>query len=147
VESEELARWTLEALTETTSDSTITNTAAEALLDLPPPAMDPGFGAVSMLSDDLLESLSLESEPVLQEYRMEEAAPCAKAVESESNRPPLEAFFKDSAPAASAASELDRRIEEAIRLADNLKSSSLDEEDDLDIPAFLRNGMKDLPNR
>ena len=44
------------------------------------------------------------------------------------------------------ATDIDRKIDEALELAERMRTPRiLSAEDDLDVPAFLRNGMKDLP--
>lgn len=159
VESEELARWTMEGMP-TTTDSRPLQGAVAAVeqpiqqaiptveaLNLEPD-FDTSFGAVADTTDDLLDTFNFDDEPVLQEFRPSAEVPQVGATAVSEERPPLEAFFREPVEAPrQAAADLDRRIEEAIRIAGNLKSSMMDEESDLDIPAFLRNGMKDLPNR
>jgi len=67
---------------------------------------------------------------------------------------PLDEMFGDSDDDDdfSLTSDIDKRIDEALELAERLKplaeqsfDNSSDDDDDLDVPAFLRNGMKDLP--
>lgn len=56
---------------------------------------------------------------------------------------PLEGLF-ESDPAM-LASDIDRRIDEALELAERLNDPEIKrEEDDLDVPAFIRNNLKDL---
>jgi hypothetical protein len=47
--------------------------------------------------------------------------------------------------AKAASSSIDQKIDEAIALAERIKSSHENESDELDIPAFIRNGVMDLP--
>jgi hypothetical protein len=57
---------------------------------------------------------------------------------------PLEPFFDGSG--ALITSDIDRKIDEALELAERMRAPRKTTEiDDLDVPAFLRNGMKDLP--
>lgn len=57
---------------------------------------------------------------------------------------PLESFFDDQL--GSVASDIDKRIDEALELAERMKRPAHDQSnDDLDVPAFLRTGLKDLP--
>jgi len=58
---------------------------------------------------------------------------------------PLENFFEGDLKLVS---DIDRKIDEALALADRLRAKPEAHgaaDDDLDVPAFLRNGMKDLP--
>lgn len=59
---------------------------------------------------------------------------------------PLESFFD---PELNLVGDIDRKIDEALALADRLRKTPgahiQSEEDGLDVPAFLRNGMKDFP--
>lgn len=62
---------------------------------------------------------------------------------------PLESFFAKGAPSEEGddAESFDKKIDEALELAERIRnagSGSLSNEDELDVPAFLRNGMKDL---
>ena len=44
------------------------------------------------------------------------------------------------------ATDIDRKIDEALELAERMRTPRISPtDDDLDVPAFLRNGMKDLP--
>jgi cell division protein FtsZ len=57
---------------------------------------------------------------------------------------PLETFFDGSGTFIT--SDIDRKIDEALELAERMRAPrKTPEVDDLDVPAFLRNGMKDLP--
>ena len=47
--------------------------------------------------------------------------------------------------AKAASSSIDQKIDEAIALAERIKSSNESESDELDVPAFIRNGVMDLP--
>jgi cell division protein FtsZ len=64
------------------------------------------------------------------------------ATSSESGAP-LENFFESDMKLVS---DIDRKIDEALALADRLREKpEAHGDDDLDVPAFLRSGMKDLP--
>ena len=54
---------------------------------------------------------------------------------------PVEAL----ADCAAIAGDIDRKIDEALELAERMKAPKANAVDDLDVPAFLRNGLKDLP--
>jgi cell division protein FtsZ len=65
---------------------------------------------------------------------------------------PLDALFGEEN--SSLTSDIDQRIDEALELAERMKSAETqpslnagnkDLDEDLDVPAFLRNGMRDLP--
>jgi hypothetical protein len=60
---------------------------------------------------------------------------------------PLESFFDNEA--LTFANEIDRKIDEALELAEKLKNPTglgeVSADDELDVPAFLRNGLKDMP--
>jgi cell division protein FtsZ len=62
---------------------------------------------------------------------------------------PLDSFFSNET--AAIAGDIDRKINEALELAERMKNPTdvkgqrVTTDDDLDVPAFLRNGMKDLP--
>ncbi len=62
---------------------------------------------------------------------------------------PLESLFNQEAPQATSLdvnANLNQKIDEALELAERLKSVQAEQpdSDELDVPAFLRNGMKDL---
>ena len=57
--------------------------------------------------------------------------------------PPLEGLFDKDA--ALLAGDIDRRIDEALELAERINSPEIKrDEDDLDVPAFIRSNLKDL---
>jgi len=66
--------------------------------------------------------------------------------------PPLETLFSeiDQEPMVAEKDSFDQKIDEALELTERLKTESNrdkkseQDQDDLDVPAFLRNGMKDL---
>ena len=59
-----------------------------------------------------------------------------------SGDPPMESLFDDKELAI----DIDKKIDEALELAEKIKQPELnDDDDDIDVPTFLRNGMKDLP--
>jgi|GEM_PF-5559476 len=110
--------------------------------------------AVSLESND---SVSTEASSVQAEADLPQAYELAmmtlNAMDGKSEETPA------SAPAATAAdiakgfegakassSTIDQKIDEAIALAERIKSSSENESDELDIPAFIRNGVMDLPD-
>lgn len=59
---------------------------------------------------------------------------------------PLESFFD---PELSLVGDIDRKIDEALALADRMRKApgvhGGEQDDSLDVPAFLRNGVKDFP--
>ncbi len=59
---------------------------------------------------------------------------------------PLESFF-DQGHGVFIATDIDRKIDEALELAERMRQPQKKAQgpDELDVPAFLRNGMKDLP--
>jgi hypothetical protein len=76
-------------------------------------------------------------------------APQAKAEEPRAGavkEAPLETFFDQQSTFI--ASDIDRKIDEALQLAERMRQpqkKAAQGPDELDVPAFLRNGMKDLP--
>ncbi len=64
------------------------------------------------------------------------------SIQDESAMKPL---FEDSNESQNIAVDIDQKIDEALELANRISDKTDDQKDDLDVPAFLRNGMKDLP--
>jgi hypothetical protein len=56
---------------------------------------------------------------------------------------PMETLFEQAENGEITGDDFDQKIDEALELAERLKRSE-EGQDDLDIPAFLREGMKDL---
>jgi cell division protein FtsZ len=159
-EAQELARWTLAA-----EDDDIPSLAnpfaapeAPAPVAAAPvvPAAQPqrvGAQAIHDPNDDLMSDLSPASEPDTsiaeslfdagQESSDDTFALGAEA-SNEGEPAPLESFFQDDSVLI--ADDIDRKIDEALELAQKLKNPVHPAEgDDLDVPAFLRQNMKDLP--
>jgi hypothetical protein len=78
--------------------------------------------------------------PELGEEQREDAAPVAPAADDHA---PLEGLFENDPSII--AGDIDRKIDEALELAERLKGPDIKrDEDDLDVPAFLRSNLKDL---
>ena len=148
-EAQELARWTMDESIEQSE---------------PMPSFDRIEGAWAAESMDEELDLSLGSEP-LAAHRQPPTRSISESLfditesdlEVVSNSPgietlqgaqsaPLESFFD---PELNLVGDIDRKIDEALALADRLRKNpgthAPSEDDGLDVPAFLRNGMKDFP--
>ncbi len=90
---------------------------------------------------DVLFDSSLEDE-ALEAAAAPEAAPDRAGAQK--LNAPLESLFDDQLDIF--ATDIDKRIDEALELAERMKRPANDaSNDDLDVPAFLRTGLKDLP--
>jgi cell division protein FtsZ len=90
---------------------------------------------------DVLFDSSLEDE-VLETEIASESTPDRAGAQKLSA--PLESLFNDQLDIF--ATDIDKRIDEALELAERMKRPANDaSNDDLDVPAFLRTGLKDLP--
>jgi cell division protein FtsZ len=106
------------------------------------------------LSDDhhnAAESSESTADVLFDSSLEDEALEAAIAPESTPDRAgaqklnaPLESLFDDQLDIF--ATDIDKRIDEALELAERMKRPANDaSNDDLDVPAFLRTGLKDLP--
>jgi len=90
---------------------------------------------------DVLFDSGLGDEPSETQHASESAQDRAGAQKLDA---PLESLFDDHLDIF--ATDIDKRIDEALELAERMKRPANDaSNDDLDVPAFLRTGLKDLP--
>lgn len=149
-ETEELARWTMDSIG-SGSDSAPYNQDEEPVLE----AID-SVSFESPSFDERLAGATLIDDPS-DDFLQEETAikPAEGQASSDGAREGASAPHQAQMPAAVfmrkefSADDIDRKIDEALQLAERLKapkpSQPAKETDDLDIPAFLRNGVKDRP--
>src|SRR5690606_38216502 len=120
------------------------------------PVVEPqrvGAQAFNESHDDLMGDLNTGSEPDMSVADTlfdagQEASDDTFALGTDaatgSDPAPLESFFQDDSVLI--ADDIDRKIDEALELAQKLKNPvAPTADDDLDVPAFLRQNMKDLP--
>ena len=104
-----------------------------------------------IFSDDFLDSPAESTSPVsASDEELTAAAPVNLGLDEDV---PLDAFFRNNF----SADDIDRKIDEALELAERLKAplpskplggqapTSAKDADDLDVPAFLRGGAKEIP--
>lgn len=91
----------------------------------------------STSSTEGLEEIALQDADLTAQSGLERAG-------AQRGNAPLESFFDDQLD--DIASDIDKRIDAALELAERMKRPAHEQtDDDLDVPAFLRTGLKDLP--
>lgn len=97
-------------------------------------------------ADGLFETEGVEAGPeeIVDQNAAESVQMAQDRVGAQRINAPLESFFDDGLD--DIASDIDKRIDAALELAERMKRPASEQsEDDLDVPAFLRTGLKDLP--
>ncbi len=148
-ETEQLARWTMDSISHggdsahQDHDEAPLLGAADSIAFEPAVFGERGSGA-SLINDPADDFARAAAESRL-DVPADEDQPLAGATSDYGTQMPVGAFLRKEF----SADDIDRKIDEALQLAERLKAprpqQPAKDTDDLDVPAFLRTGLKDIP--
>jgi cell division protein FtsZ len=118
----------------------------EQIIDEPRADLQMGSEASDSIADGLFEAEGTDEagDAIVDLGAQESVQPGHDRMGAQRLNAPLESFFDEGLD--DIASDIDKRIDAALELAERMKRPASEKsDDDLDVPAFLRTGLKDLP--